>query len=83
MNKQKTVKINDKEFLLQHPGIRWYVRTTDQCKNAAGVMQTEQYVDALLEHVVVDPVVKIDDFDDDYDTLTQLVREVERFLKCR
>ena len=81
MNKQKTVKVNGKDYALQHPGARWYVRITDQCKNASGVLQTEKYIDALFEHVVVDPVVKIEDFDDDYDTLTKLVQEVERFLK--
>lgn len=81
MSKQKKVTINGKEFTLQHPGVRWYVKTTDVCKNHLGVLQNEKYIDAIFENVVVDPVVKMDDFDDDYETMNKLVLEVERFLK--
>lgn len=81
MPKQKTVKINDKEFVLQHPGARWYLGANDRCRNNAGVLQMEAYYQELLENVVVDPKVSIEDFDDDFGTLEKLMSAVERFLR--
>jgi len=81
MAKQKTVTVNGKEFILQHPGARWYLNLQDRCKNRSGVLLTEKYTEELLENVVVDPKMKLDDFDEDIDTVEQLVVEVERFLR--
>lgn len=81
MPRQKTVTVNGKEFMLQHPGARWYIGLQDRCKNRAGVLLTEKYTEEILDNVLVDPKMKIDDFEEDIDTVERLVVEVERFLR--
>lgn len=71
-------KVSGKEYPLQHPGIRWYLKHTDKCKNQHGVLQSEKYIDGLLENVVISDV-KIDDFESIND-LHKLIEDIESFL---
>lgn len=87
MAKQKQIKVNGEEFVLQHPGVRWYINLTDKCKNQFGVLQNEEYLDKLLENVVVDPQgLNLDSFGPDKDypaTIMQdLKEEIENFLNA-
>lgn len=80
--KTATVTVRGKEYKLQHPGVRWYLQNTDQCRNQAGVLQIEKYAQSLLDHVVVEPVgLKLDDFDS-ISEVEELIQEIESFLKA-
>jgi hypothetical protein len=82
---KKEVTVNGHKFMVQHPGIRWYVNLTDRCKNHHGVLQQEKYYDELFENVVVKPTgVSLDSFGPGKDysgkILTELSEEIENFL---
>ena len=66
MAKQKKVKVNDKEYTLQSPGYRWYLETVENNtpRGKASPSQVNM-IDDYLEHVVVDPDVTIEDFEDE------------------
>ena len=76
---QKTVKIDDEEYILQKPPARWILQVTDRCKNKYGVLQSEKYTDELIKGVVVSPKVSLDDFDD-FTALAELTQQIETFL---
>jgi hypothetical protein len=84
--KQKNVKINGEDFVLQHPGARWYIKLNDRCQNRFGVLQREKYTDEILDNVVVKPtdIKSLDDFGPDrdcgMDVFNQLMEEAESFL---
>ena len=85
MAKQKKVTINGDEFVLQHPGVRWYISLTDDCKNQFAVLQNEEYLDKLFENVVVDPQgLSLDSFGPDKEypaaIMKDLKEEIETFL---
>lgn len=77
--KQKTVTVKGKEYLLQHPGVRSVTRITDRVKNKHGIPQDEKMADEMLDHVVVNPRVKMDDFDD-FAELSDLVAKAFAFI---
>ncbi|HEX3045409.1 MAG TPA: hypothetical protein VHY08_11690 [Bacillota bacterium] len=78
--RKKTVNVDGVNYLLQHPGARWYLKLMDRCKNANGSVQTETYTDEVLENVVVNPKVTIETFDQNIGSLNKLVQEIESFL---
>lgn len=62
--KQKTFTTkNGKEFTFQHPGVRTVSKINDRVKNKHGVPSEEKMCDEMFTHVVVEPKVKIEDFD--------------------
>ena len=87
MAKQKKVKVNDKEYTLQSPGYRWYLETVENNtpRGKASPSQVNM-IDDYLEHVVVDPDVTIEDFEDEeqkrggFKALMKLITECETFL---
>jgi len=79
MVKQKKITVKDKEYLLQHPGVRNVTKITDRIKNKYGVPLDEKMADEMLTHVVVDPKVKLDDFDD-YAEVSELVQRAFLFV---
>lgn len=80
--KTTVVKVGDREFKLQHPGVKWYMENTDACRNANGVVQTAKYAQNLLDFVVVDPVgMKVDDFET-VGELEEFIQAAETFLRC-
>lgn len=82
MAKQLKITVNKKEYIMQHPGARWYIQHTDRCTNGNGVINQESYIDGLLKFVVVDPQgLTIDNFEEDMASLRKLVDEIEAFLK--
>jgi hypothetical protein len=78
---RKTVHIGDKTFMLQNPGVRWYIKHTDQSKDMRGNLQFEKYVDGLLEMVVIQEVT-MEAFDD-VGKMRELVDEIENFLGAK
>lgn len=86
MAKQKKETIKGTEFVFQHPGARWYVSLSDRTSDRFGNEIKEDYVDELLENVVVKPqdVNSLDDFgpgaEYDMSTLNKLVEKCEIFL---
>lgn len=76
--KKKTIHIGAKDYTLQHPGIRWYIKHADQAKDVQGNLSNEKYIDGLLENVVIQNVA-MEDFESIAD-LRDLVQEIESFL---
>ncbi len=77
--KQKKVTVNGKEYLLQHPGVRSVTKITDRIKNKHGVPSDEKLADEMLTHVVVDPKVRMEDFED-YGEMSELVGKAFGFI---
>ncbi|WP_426353662.1 hypothetical protein [Exiguobacterium sp. R-39] len=59
---QKTVKIGEeqKEFVLQHPGVREGVKIRDRAKNMNGQIVEEKLYDEYMKYVIVEPRVTWD-----------------------
>lgn len=58
-----TSKITDKEYTFQHPGIRAVSKINDTAKNKFGVVSEEKLSDEVLRLVIVNPKMKIEDFE--------------------
>ncbi len=78
---KKVIKIGDKEFSLQQPGVRWYIKHSDECKDGKGNLSYEKYIDGLLEMVVIQDI-KMDDFEN-VKNVRKLVDEIEKFLGAK
>ncbi len=78
--RQKTVVVNDIEYKLQAMPFREYMKVIDRCSNKHGNLMKEAYSDALLENCVIEPKVRLEDFDEDFASGMALVAEVEGFL---
>ncbi|MBU5311914.1 hypothetical protein KQI38_07715 [Tissierella carlieri] len=81
--RQKTVKINGVEYKLQSIPYRSYLDIVDNSTNERGVLMKSAYADELFKHCVVNPKVKLEDFDNDYSSGYELMNEVETFLGSR
>jgi len=65
MTEKKTEKITvgGKEFALQHPGLKWALDHDYACRDRDNKIKTSDFVQGILDHVVVQPKgFKIDDF---------------------
>lgn len=78
--RQEKVVVDGKEYKLQAMPLRDYMKVIDRCSNNSGNLMKEAYSDALLENCVIEPKVKLEDFDEDFASGMALVAEVERFL---
>jgi len=87
MANQKKITVNDKEYKLQSPGYRWYLKTVED-NTPSGKFNPSQIgmIDDYLEHVVVEPTVTVEDFEDEeqkrggFKALLELISECETFL---
>jgi hypothetical protein len=52
-----------KKYTFQHPGVRAVAKINDACKNKNGVVLEEKLAEGLLSRVIVDPKMRIDDFE--------------------
>lgn len=80
---QKKIKVQGKEYTLQHPGAYWYLQCIDRNKNQFGVLQVATYSKELMETVVVQPKVSFEDFPFDAVTPSLIVQEIETFLNSK
>lgn len=75
------VTVRGKKYKFQHPGAKWYLKHTDKSRDRNGVLQTEAYIQGLLDNVVIDPAgLKVDDFES-VGEIEELVTELEQFLR--
>ncbi len=80
---QKTVTIGDdqKEFTLQHPGVREGVRIRDRAKNMNGQIVEEKLYDEYMKHVIVEPRVTWETVEEIGNTaFNELMKEASDFL---
>lgn len=77
---QKVVEIEGVKYTLQHPGSREYLRIQDRTQNEFGVPSMEKMAEELFKHVVVDPKVSIEYFDE-HDGMDELIKEAMNFLR--
>lgn len=77
----RTTIVRGREYKLQHPGVKWYFKHTDRSRDRNGVLQSEDYIQGLLDNVVVSPSgLSMDDFTT-VKELEELVTEIESFLR--
>jgi hypothetical protein len=80
-NNQKTVTIDDQEFVLQHPGVRAGVQLRDRSKNMNGVLEEEAFYEELMKHVIVSPKVTWESADEmGNKAFQELMKEASSFL---
>jgi len=65
-------------FVFQFPGIRAVTKINDRIKNKFGVPQDERLAEEMLEHIVVEPKMKMDDFKS-FAEFSEVVQEAYRF----
>jgi hypothetical protein len=59
---KKTISVGDNKYTLQNPGVRWYIKHQDKCRDRYGSTSKKRYIAGLLDNVVINPL-KVDDFD--------------------
>lgn len=60
---KKTVELKEEKYTMQNPGVRWYIKHSDRCRDRFGMMSREKYISGLLDNVILQPI-KIENFDD-------------------
>lgn len=80
-NNQKTVTIDETEYVLQHPGVRAGVQLRDRAKDINGNLVEEKFYDELMKHVIVSPKVNWDSADEMGNAaFNELMKEASTFL---
>ncbi|CAM4012780.1 hypothetical protein [Mesobacillus zeae] len=77
---QKTITVEGIDYTLQHPGSREYMRIQDRITQDNGVPSSEKTADEVFKHIVVDPKVSFDYFDEN-DGLEEVIKEALSFLR--
>ncbi|MDH2334285.1 hypothetical protein [Paenibacillus polymyxa] len=77
--KQYTSKIEGKEYLFQHPGVRAVAKINDASKNKHGVVLEERMYEEMLKNVIVQPKLKLDDFDN-YSECSEVINAAYAFI---
>jgi hypothetical protein len=78
---QKEIKIGDKKYILQHPGIKYCVKMRDTAKSATGVLMEEKYFEQMMEHVIFTEEGKRTDWDywDENEGFDEVLKEAINF----
>ena len=77
-NKQKTVRIGDKDYTLQKVPLSYWLETLDNSKDRYGNVMDSRFIPEILKHIVVSPKTSIDDFSD-MEHLKEVVKEAVTF----
>ena len=80
---QKEVEINGVIYILQRIPFKFYMELNDRCMGSNGVLKQAPYIEELLKHVCISPKVTLADFEYDYVSGMELVKEIETFLKSK
>jgi len=64
MAKQKTVVLGNTEYILQQVNALEWIRIRERSETQQGKLSQEKFYRELLEHVVVNPRRKIEDFEE-------------------
>lgn len=79
-NENKTITVGEKEFKLQHPGVKWCLDHDYNCRDRNGNIKQSEFVQGFLEMVVVEPVdFKVDDFNS-ISEVEEFQQKVRKFL---
>lgn len=78
--RQTEVTIEDKKFILQHPGARASVQLRDRCKNRHGQIVEENLYQELMKHVIVEPKVSWDYFDEHPEVFDELMEKALLYI---
>ncbi|AIQ31637.1 hypothetical protein P40081_28505 [Paenibacillus sp. FSL P4-0081] len=76
--KEVTTKSGSK-YTLQFPGVRAVTKITDRIKNKHGIPSDERLAEEMLAHVVVEPKLKLDDFES-FAELTEIIGKSYAFI---
>ncbi|MGG6311564.1 hypothetical protein [Paenibacillus macerans] len=68
-----------KKYTFQHPGVRAVSKINDASKNKFGVVLEERMAEEILKHVIVQPKLKIDDFED-YKEYNEVINAAYSFI---
>lgn len=66
-------------YTLQHPGVRNVTKITDRIKNKHGIPSDERLAEEMLQHVIVEPKMRLDDFES-YMEMTEIVSKAFAFI---
>jgi hypothetical protein len=68
---QKTFEHNETTYTFQFPGVRAVTQIRDRIKNKHGIASDEKLSEEVFKHVIVEPKVTFDSFDNfkDYETV--------------
>ncbi|MDE3837937.1 hypothetical protein C0966_00750 [Bacillus methanolicus] len=77
---QKTITVEGIEYTLQHPGTREYLRIQDRAQTETGVPSTEKLAEELFKHVIVNPKVSFEYFDE-HEGFEEVLKEAMTFLR--
>lgn len=66
-------------YIFQFPGVRMVSKINDASKNKFGVVMEERMSEEMLKHVVVQPKMKIDDFES-YDEYSEVINAAYAFI---
>lgn len=78
---KKQVEIEGTEYTLQHPGTRAYTQIQDRIQREGGKMSSEKLAEELFKHVIVEPKVDFDYFDE-HDGFDEVIEEAMTFLRA-
>ena len=82
MAKTKIIKVDNEEYTLQFPGIRYIFELTDRTKKPNGELDQIKFIEDTLENVVISPKMTIESFDElGMAHLGKVVKEIETFLQ--
>ena len=79
---EKVETINGVEYTFKKIPPREWARLRDRCKNRQGIVLEEKLMVEILEHVVANPRVTLDDFDD-WATAEEVVNSATLFCLGR
>lgn len=76
---KKVTTKSGKDYTLQHPGVRNVTKITDRVKNKHGIPSDERLAEEMLQHVIVEPKMRLDDFES-YGEMTEIVGKAFAFI---
>lgn len=83
--KQETFELKNDDgkvigkYTFQFPGVRRTQELIDEAKNVAGIVEDKKYNEALMKHVIVEPKVSWD-YWDDHEGYRRVLEAADRFL---
>lgn len=78
--RQTEVEVKGKTYKLQSIPFKSFMDINDKNMDKHGNLRRTGYVDDLFKHCVIEPKVKMSDFDDDFAAGMELANKIESFL---
>ncbi|AKG05814.1 hypothetical protein AAV35_012675 [Salimicrobium jeotgali] len=77
---KKEVEVEGVTYTFQHPGTRAFAQIQDRIQVEGGKMSSERMSEELFKHVIVEPKVDFDYFDE-HDGYEEVITEAMSFLR--